>query len=131
LQKRKWTASGKGKNYRKVYDNNGLVFTHHEAESSLGIKQGTFYDAVTRLIAVGFIDIEYHGGSYAGDFSLYSFSDRWRAYGTPKFIEAKRERVLPPGRDIQSNIKKKKDRLMSEINPAVKILRAERVFDHG
>jgi hypothetical protein len=111
LQKRKWKASGKGNYYRKVYENSGLVFTYHEAESSLGIKQGTFFDAVTRLITVGFIDVEYHGGANVGDYSRYSFSDRWRAYGTPKFIEAQRERVLTPGRDIQSNIKKKKDRL--------------------
>lgn len=109
LQKRTWSKTGKGKRAKIEYNNSKLVFTYAEA-SALGIKTNAFYEAIKRLVEVGFIDIEHQGGAYGRDYSRYSISNRWISYDTSLFIEKKKERSLHMGMDVQSNIKKKRER---------------------
>lgn len=109
LQKRTWSRIGKGKKTKTVYDNDKLVFTYAEA-FALGIKTNAFYEAVRRLVKVGFIDIEHQGGAYGRDYSRYSFSNRWMSYGTSLFRKIEKKRSLHMGMDVQSNIKKKRER---------------------
>ena len=109
LQKRTWSKTGKGKKKKIVYNNDKLVFTYAEA-SALGIKTNAFFEAIKRLVGVGFIDIEHQGGAYGKDYSRYSLSNRWRSYGTPSFVKTEKKRSLRMGMDVQSNIKKKRDR---------------------
>ena len=109
LQKRTWSRIGKGKKAKTVYNNDKVAFTYAEA-SALGIKTNAFYEAIKRLVEVGFIDIEHQGGAYGKDYSRYSLSNRWTSYGTTLFTKREKKRSLRMGMDIQSNIKKKRDR---------------------
>jgi len=84
-----------------MYDNSGLSFTYTEAEA-LGISTSAFYRTLTKLIKVGFIDIEHQGGPYGRDYSRYKISERWQDYGTDKFVNVKKDRIVPLGWDIQS-----------------------------
>ena len=106
LQKRAWQRFGRGKKSKIVYTNSGLVLTYNEADD-MGIKTNAFYEAVKRLVAVGFLEVDHQGGAYGQDYSRYSLSDRWRAYGTPDFKEVLKKRSLQKGCDIQSNIRRK------------------------
>jgi hypothetical protein len=105
MQKRPWT-------YRKgekqpTYTNTGLTFTYEEAELVFGIPESTFLVTIKRLVEVGFIDVAYIGGKHKHDFSRYDISDRWRDYGTPAFKVVEKKRVLQPGLDVRSWMKKK------------------------
>jgi DNA-binding PadR family transcriptional regulator len=106
LQKRSWQDyKVKGKK-KRVYDNKGLSFTYAEA-AVLGIKNTSFYEAIKRLVEVGFIDLEYQGGCWGKDYSRYSISERWRNYGTEDFNRMEKRRSLQRGLDVRSNMKKK------------------------
>lgn len=109
LQKRTWSKIGKRKKGKIVYDNDVGAFTYAEA-FVLGIKTNAFFEAIKRLVEVGFIDIEHQGGAYGKDYSRYSLSDRWRNYGTPLFKKVEKKRSLQMGMDVQSNIRRKRDR---------------------
>lgn len=106
LQKRKWSKVGKGARSRTVYENGGLAFTYAEADS-MGIKNTTFFEAIKRLIGVGFIDVEHQGGAYGKDYSRYAISERWRDYGTENFKEVEKKRSLQSGMDVRSNMRRK------------------------
>jgi len=106
LQKRTWSKVGKGVRSRNVYENGGLVFTYAEA-ASMGIKNTTFYEAIMRLVEVGFIDLEHQGGAYGQDYSRYAISERWRDYGTENFKEVEKKRSLQSGMDVRSNVRRK------------------------
>jgi DNA-binding PadR family transcriptional regulator len=106
LQKRKWSKVGKGARSKTVYKNGGLAFTYAEADS-MGIKNTTFYEAIMRLIGVGFIDLEHQGGAYGQDYSRYAISERWRDYGTENFKEVEKKRSLQRGMDVRSNVRRK------------------------
>jgi DNA-binding PadR family transcriptional regulator len=107
LQKRTWSrikVHGKPKN---VYENSGLVFPYAEAET-LGIKTTAFYEAIKKLVAIGFVDIEHQGGTFGHDYSRYAISERWRDYGTEHFKTVEKKRSLPRGHDVRSNMQKTK-----------------------
>ena len=106
LQKRKWVKLGKGVRSKTVYKNGGLALTYAEADS-MGIKNTTFYEAIMRLVEVGFIDLEHHGGAYGQDYSRYAISERWRDYGTENFKEVEKKRSLQRGMDVRSNVRRK------------------------
>ena len=101
LQKRKWTKMRR----RIVYENGDIVFTYAEA-TFMGIKNTAFYEAVKRLIEVGFIDLDHQGGCYGKDYSRYSFSERWRNYGTENFQKVEKRRSLQHGLDVRSHMRK-------------------------
>jgi len=106
LQKRTWSDVGKGKQRRRVFNNSGLVFTYAEA-NEMRISTSQFHDIITKLVEVGFIDIEHQGGGLARDCSRYTFSDRWKDYGTDAFKSVDKKRVLWAGHDVRSNMKRK------------------------
>jgi len=71
--------------------NNGeIVFTYDEALKKYGITAPRFKRAIDELIAKGLIDIAATGQGTFRVVTLYAISERWRAYGTPDFVEAKR-----------------------------------------
>lgn len=112
MQKRTWAEirTGRTRKKERVYDNGNLVFTYDEAKF-LGFSERTFHRTVSRLIELGFLDLEHQGGYYGRDYSRYALSERWKRYGTPQFVKVKKERVLPPGVDVDSRIKAKRKKL--------------------
>ena len=105
LQKRTWSNYKVGGKKKIMFNDTGLSFTYEEA-SELGIKNTAFYDAVKRLVELGFIDIEHQGGAYGKDYSRYALSKRWQDYGTENFHHIKKQRSLQRGLDVRSNMKR-------------------------
>jgi len=103
MQKRKWAKIKR----KTIYENGGLVFTYAES-AEMGIGNTAFYESVRRLIEVGFIDLDHQGGCYGQDFSRYSFSERWRDFGTENFRRVEKRRSLQRGLDVRSNMRRKK-----------------------
>ncbi len=97
LQKRQWTGKGK----KTTYTNTNLVFTYEEAEE-LGISRSTFLEILTKLVELGFIDIEHQGNGLAKDYSRYAVSERWKYYGTPYFKHVTKQKVCRAGHDVHS-----------------------------
>ncbi len=70
-----------------------LTFSYREAEE-LGISNRAFNLAIDKLIEHGFIDIiEPGNGLVEGKCTLYGLSERWRKFGTPEFVPAKRKKA--------------------------------------
>jgi hypothetical protein len=76
--------------YYPIVNNGELVFTYNEARERYGIHAQQFASALDVLLELGFLDIAYAGSGTKKDVSLYALSDRWRLYGTPDFVPAKR-----------------------------------------
>jgi hypothetical protein len=112
LQKRKWEN---GKVHRKksiIYLNDGFIFPYAEA-AFLKIRTTQHWKNITKLFAVGFLDIEHQGGWYQKnkkekDYSVFLLSERWRKYGTPDFKQGEKPKTLQKEYYIQSNIARKK-----------------------
>jgi len=107
LQKRKWNPKKKSRKEKTIYCNSGLVFTYDEAVF-FGISQSQFHIIIKKLVALGFVDVEYQGGCHNRDYSRYAVSDRWKDYGKSSFIKVEKKRVLQPGLDVRSRINKMK-----------------------
>jgi hypothetical protein len=101
-QKRTWTTSKRSK--KTTYYDGGLAFTYAEAEA-MSISTSQFYTVMTKLVEVGFLDIDHQGGLHKNDPSQYALSQRWRQYGTDAFKHTPKERVLWQGHDVRSWIK--------------------------
>jgi len=88
-RKRQEIKANAGRKGGWITANNGeIVYTYKEAEGR-GIGRRSFRNAIDELIEKGFIDIAHQGsGGRKGDVTLYSLSERWKDYGTDKFIEA-------------------------------------------
>lgn len=71
----------------RIANNGEIEFTYAEAEHKYGIDRQTFCRNRDDLIRVGLIDIASEGQGVHKDKTLYSISDRWRAFGTPDFKE--------------------------------------------
>jgi len=82
----------KGKEKWLIENNGEIVFTYTEALNKYGITKPRFQRALDGLVEKGFIDITHHGGGVKGDFSTYAISERWRDYGTEKFVFKTRPR---------------------------------------
>ena len=81
---------------KHVLTNNGeLVYTYKEALEK-GISKATFMRALDSLIDRGFIDVRATGAGRYRSESRYALSNRWRDWGTDKFIPRKRN---PHGRN--------------------------------
>jgi len=116
-QKRKWNNVGRGKKAKNVYTTNNLVFTYDEAQW-FGISQSSFHDIIKKLVELGFIDVEHQGGCYGRDYSRYAISDRWEKYGQAAFVKVEKKRVLQPGLDVRSRMKKLKKATESHSVPS-------------
>ncbi len=83
---------GNGNTYHETTNNGEITYYFSEALKR-GIPRPTFNRARDSLLDRGFIDIEHSGtGGKKGDATLYSWSERWRHYGTDKFERHTREK---------------------------------------
>lgn len=87
---RKRRRPGTRDTYYDIVNNGELVFTYNEARERYGIHTQQFASALDVLVELGFLDIAYAGSGTQKDVSMYAISDRWRLYGTPDFVPAKR-----------------------------------------
>jgi DNA-binding PadR family transcriptional regulator len=106
---------------RVILNNGKLEYCYSEAEKR-GIPRTTFMRALNELIAKGLIDIEHSGsGGVKGDKSLYAISERWRAYGAERFIEAARPKDTRGGRGFKpGNREWMKTRRLKSLNIGAK-----------
>jgi len=112
LQKRKWTFEGKRQNKTMVYSDEGFIFPYAEA-AFLGIGTTQYWKNINKLIEVGFIDMIHQGGWYQKrerekDYSVYKHSERWRDYGTDKFVKIEKKKALPNRFHIRENMQRQK-----------------------
>ena len=81
---------------KHVFTNNGeFVYTYKEA-GKRGVSKSAFMRALDTLIEGGFIDVTVTGAGRYRSESRYALSNRWRHWGTDKFVPAKRN---PHGRN--------------------------------
>lgn len=78
---------GKGRNKtdeHRIY----FEFSYSEAKR-LGFSQATFFNVISELMRMGFIDPIFKGGlrGYRKSNSKFALSDRWVNFGTPDFKE--------------------------------------------
>jgi hypothetical protein len=88
------------KGHRKhyvCYNNGQIEFSYRYAEKEYGITRRQFVYALDSLVEAGFIDIIQPGSSCGNIPSLYAISERWRLYGTDKFVEATRTKGFRVG----------------------------------
>lgn len=98
----KSTKPKPGRKRERVILNNGeLTYCYSEAEKR-GISRATFMRRIDELVEHGFIDIAHSGsGGKKGAKSLYAISDRWRAWGTDRFVPASRPKDTRAGRGFK------------------------------
>ena len=76
-------------------------FTFNEAEC-FGLSRKQFKSALRQLVERGIFDISHKGSARHGDFSLFTWSDRWKKFGSPDFVHIpypENKRHLPRGKD--------------------------------
>ena len=76
-------------------------FTFNEAEC-FGLSRKQFASALRQLVGVGIFDVSRKGSGRHGDYSLYTWSDRWKKFATPDFVHIpypENKRHLPRGKD--------------------------------
>lgn len=117
LQKRKWDFEGKHKKRKMVYLNQDFIFPYAEA-TFLGIGTTQHWKNINKLIEVGFLDPVHQGGWYQKherekDYSVYKLSERWRDYGTDKFVKIEKKKALPDSFHVRENIARQKSKLTS------------------
>lgn len=107
-QKPKWYDTKSGGRKTRIYENNGLIFTYSEA-NQFGLSNATFYRAIKTLVERGFLDVEHRGGTFGHgeikDYTRFKLVDRWKAWGTPEFIEKDFPRLKYSSMDVQSRVK--------------------------
>ncbi len=87
-ERRQMSKTGKkGKEGWTIINNGEIEFTYDEAEKKHSISRAQFSRALKKLIIVGFIDINHHGGGMLRDKTTYFISDRWKQYGKEAFIK--------------------------------------------
>ncbi len=103
LQRRTWYTEGKGRNTKRIFQNNGLLFSYSEANNLWGIPSKTFRRAIIQLIEHGFIRIENHGGTLQGTrvCSTYRLVEDWQHYGTDLFVKPEIPASICYSRSIQ------------------------------
>lgn len=110
IQKRAWTDTKIGGRKHRVYEKNGLTFTYTEA-NHFGLSDSTFHRAIKTLVGRGLLDVEHRGGTFGHgefkDYTRFSLSDRWKAWGTPEFVRKDFGRLKHRGADVQARIEQK------------------------
>lgn len=98
MMKRTMTAQKQpGRKTTYVVTNNGqLKYSYWEAARN-GFSRPQFQRSIDALIDHGFLDIT-HQSLGPGDCTLYGLVDRWRDWGTDRFVEKKREKDGRKGR---------------------------------
>ena len=77
-----WTVTNNGK----------ITLSYREAEKLFGFVPSTMAKSISQLVEYGFITIAHQGIRTSKDSSKYAISERWRDYGTDKFIEQTRQK---------------------------------------
>lgn len=72
----------RGKNRYIILNNGEFEFTYREA-GFRGLTAKKFRKALKELYELGFIEIKKPGSALKGDFTVFTLSDRWKAYNTP------------------------------------------------
>lgn len=91
------TPSGRKKEW--IIENNGKIEYCYSAAEKKGISRPKFVKAIDQLVEYGFIDITHLGtGGHKGDKNKYTISERWKDFGTDKFIEKNRPKDIRGGR---------------------------------
>jgi hypothetical protein len=76
-----------------VITNNGkITLSYREVEKLFGFAPSTMANSITQLVESGFITIAHQGIRNSKDPSRYAISERWRDYGTDKFVEQTRQK---------------------------------------
>jgi len=115
-------VKGNKRNTEWVIKNNGeLVYTYTEALQK-GISRTKFKKALKELVEKGFIDIAHKGnGGVKGDYSLYGVSERWKDFGTDKFIFKTMKKDNRQGRGFAKYWKDKRSNIGIEIDTDMSI----------
>ncbi|MBT3922175.1 MAG: hypothetical protein HOF21_06320 [Nitrospina sp.] len=80
-------------NEKWVITNNAeIILSYRYVKKLFGFSHSTTARCLSQLVERGFIDIAHQGTANARDCSRYAISDRWKAFGTKKFIEQKRQK---------------------------------------
>jgi DNA-binding PadR family transcriptional regulator len=103
-----------------IINNGELEYTYSEAEKK-GISRSRFMRALDELIEKGLIDITHSGaGGVKGDKSTYRISERWREWGSDRFVPKARSRDIRGGRGFAAYWKKRRKNIgIRNDNPAV------------
>lgn len=125
LHRRTWYVDGKGKNARRIYNNNGLLFSYTEAAQLWGIIPRTFRDGLVQLIENGFLRIEKPGGTFQGTRvpTVYALVDSWQHFGTPLFVKPN----VPQSVRYNDTLKKVNEDRKKLKSPEVKLSRRLRL----
>ena len=75
----------RGKDRYRIINDGDIDFTYREAIFR-GLTPQKFSKALRELHQFGFIDIKKPGSALKGDFTVFAFSERWKAYGTSDFL---------------------------------------------
>ena len=112
LQRRQMKKIGRKK--KLIILNNGeLIYTYGEAEKR-GFTRTRFARAIDELVQKGFIDIAHAGNGYNKDCTLYSISERWRAWGTENFIQKNRPKDTRKGETFRAMHRGRKTKVRNE-----------------
>ena len=83
--------------------------------------RATITYSLDQLIELGFIDIMHHGQAYKrDDCSIYAISERWKNYGTPKFLEVTRKKDYRRGHRLRKYQEERRKKLKSDLMKIVK-----------
>jgi hypothetical protein len=75
-----------------ITNNARITLSYREAQKLFGFFPSRMARAITQLVECGFIDIAHQGKRTSRDSSRYAISERWKNYGTEKFIEQTRQK---------------------------------------
>jgi hypothetical protein len=91
------------KRNRKKYwvcENNGRIIFPYTEAVKMGIGKREFRNAIDELQEKGFLDIKHRGNggrkpeaTNSGDAALYWIDDRWKEFGTERFLPPKNPRI--------------------------------------
>ena len=86
----------RGKDRYRMINDGEISFTYKEALLR-GLTSNQFSKALKELCRFGFIDVIKPGSGLMGDYSVFGVSQRWRDFGTPKFVENEFPKSVPYG----------------------------------
>jgi hypothetical protein len=75
-----------------IINNGQITFSYREGKRKFGYAPSTMARAISQLVQYGFIDITHQGIGTSKDSSQYAISQRWKDYGTEKFIKKTRQK---------------------------------------
>jgi hypothetical protein len=92
--------------------------------------RATIVYSLDQLIEVGFIDIKHQGQAYKrDDYSIYAISERWKNYGTSKFLKVTRKKDNRRGHSLrkyhEERRKNLKPDLMKIVNREVETIKSD------